>query len=156
METRKIIYNGKIVDYAGTPGLYPELTPEQAAFYAAHPAASTPEVLACALETPPAAPDLDEYKEQARRRLREIVSAELHAKVDHDRLNEALIIKMTGVETDTVSMQVAEDRVRYYNRVTATLKAYTLQTYLQIHECASVEQVDEVMSHIDVQSLTLL
>lgn len=156
METRKIIYNGKIVDYAGRPGLFQELTAEQAAFHAAHPAASTSEVLACALTPEPPAPDLADYKEQARRQLREIVSAHLHAKVDHDKLNEALVIKMTGVETETVSMQIAEDRINYYNRMTAMLKTYTLDTYMEIHECASVEQVDGVMSRIDVQSLTLL
>ena len=156
MEKRKIIYNGKVVDYAGRPGLYQELTAEQEAFFAEHPAASVAEVLACALTPAPPASDLDEYKEQARRRLREIVSTHLHAKVDHDKLQEALVIKMTGVETETVSMQIAEDLINYYNRMTAMLKTYTLDTYLKIHECTGVEQVDGVMNRIDVQSLTLL
>lgn len=156
MEKRKIIYNGKVVDYAGRPGLFQELTAEQVAFHAAHPAASTAEVLACALTPQPPAPDLDDYKEQARRRLREIVSAHLHAKVDHDKLQEALVIKMTGVETEIVSMQIAEDRIRYYNRMVSMLKTYTLETYMKIHECESTEQVDGVMNHIDVQSLTLV
>ena len=155
MNKTKIVYDGKIVDYIGRPGLFQELTAEQVAFHAAHPAASAAEVLACEVAPAPPAPDLDEYKEQARRRLREIVSAHLHAKVDHDKLQEALVIKMTGVETEIVSMQIAEDRINYYNRMTAMLKTYTLETYMKIHECTGVEQVDEVMNHIDVQSLTL-
>lgn len=154
METRKIIYNGRIVNYAGTPGIYPELSPEQAAFYAAHPGATVEEVKACALAVAPE-PDLDAYKEQARRQLRDRISAYLHDKVDHDKLNEAIIIRMTGVETESVPMQVAEDRITYYNRMNAMLKAYTLDTYLKIHECADVTAVDEVVRNIDVQSLNL-
>lgn len=151
-----VIIDGSIYSHYGSTKGLQVLTEEQVAFHKEHPAASTAEVLACTLTPEPPAPDLDGYKEQARRLLREIVSAYLHAKVDHDKLQEALVIKTTGTASETVSMQVAEDRITYYSRMVAMLKTYTLETYMKIHACENVEQVDEVVSGIDMQSLNLV
>ncbi|MCM1168890.1 MAG: hypothetical protein NC324_03030 [Bacteroides sp.] len=144
-----VFFNRTVYAYYGTPpdGLE-VLTDEQVAFYKEHPSASVSEVRKCEMYVPPV-PDLNAAKDRARRTLIDKTSKYLHDKVDHDKLNEAFFVKTMGAETDTVSMQVAEDRINYYGRLTAAIKAYRLETYREINDCTDVPMVDSIVSKMD-------